>query len=82
MCDHLNNRDMVKLEQPAVSCAGLTAQRSHVEWAAGLAANRVVCQALVPAAQGLFAGTDIFRLQANRLVGRPFGSKTKTTISL
>lgn len=58
MCDHLSNRDMVRLEQPVVSCEGLTARRSHAEWAAGLAANRVACQALVLAAQGLFAGTN------------------------
>lgn len=82
ICDYLSNRDMVRLKQPVVSCEELTAQRSHGEWAAGLAANRAACQALVPAAQGLFAGTDVFRLQANRLVGRPFGSKTKKAISL
>lgn len=74
MCDHLNNRDVVRLEQLVVSCEELTAQWSHVEWAAGLAVW-VVCQALVPAAQGLFAGTDVFIFQANRIVGRPFGSQ-------
>lgn len=68
MCDHLSNRDMVSLEQPVVSCEEHSAQRSHAERAAGLAANRVACQTLVPTAQGLFAGTDVFRLQANRLV--------------
>lgn len=36
MCDHLSNRDMVRLEQPVVSCEELSAQRSHTEWAPGL----------------------------------------------
>ncbi|RMB98183.1 hypothetical protein DUI87_25086 [Hirundo rustica rustica] len=41
MCDYLSNRDMMRLEQPVVSCEELTSQRSHAEWAPGLAANRI-----------------------------------------
>lgn len=44
--------------------------------------NQVACQVLVPAAQGLFAGTDVFRFQENRLVGRPFGSQIKKAVYL
>lgn len=82
MWDRLSNGDTVGLEQPVVSCKELAAQRSHTELAALLAASGAACQALVPAAQGTFAGMEVFSLWAARLVGRPFGSKTKKIIPL
>lgn len=62
-----------------MSCKELTAQRSHTELAAVLAARWAACQALVPAAQGMFAGMEVFSCWAARLVRRPLGSKTKKT---
>lgn len=78
MWDCTVNGDTVRLEQPVLSCKDLTAQRSRTE----LAASGAACQALVPAAQGMFAGMEVFGLQAARLVGRPFGSRTERKIPL
>ena len=82
MWDHLSNGDTVGLERSVASCKEFTTQRSPTELAAVLTATGAACQALGPAAQGVFAGTEVFSLWAARLVGRPFGSKTKKIIPL